>query len=186
MRLSIKAENDIIKKTQKQLAFLSKNAPSALASSLNRAATNVNSNVGKEVRKNYTVKSADIKATLRKTKATKSRLRADIISSGSTLPLDKFKVSPKTENPNRRKPIKVSIKKGTPKAVLGAFVANLNGVKVFQRSGKARLPIKRLHGLSVPQMVGKEETRANLEKEGQAMFIKRVDHEVKRLLEKRG
>jgi hypothetical protein len=186
MKMTVNVDEKLLKDVQKKLKDVPKKAPNAISNALNRAATNVNSNVSKEVRKEYVIKSGDIKATLTKTKATRSKLSAEVRSDGNVIPLDRFKVSPKTIKPNRKKPIKVAVKKGGVKPVLGAFVADVSGIKVFERTSKKRLPIRRLFGPSVPQMLGNGGIREEIERQGQETFERRLDHEINRILEKRG
>lgn len=184
MRLSVEVDERVVRDIQSRLGNMSRKAPNVISSALNRAATNVNSNIKKEVRKEYHIKAKDVQDTISKSKATRGNLSAVVKSSGGVIGLDKFKVSPKTVNPKRKRPIKVSVKKGHLKEVMGAFVANINGSKVFERVRKDRLPIRRLFGPSVPQMLKNEEIRGRIENEGQETFHRRLDHEVNTILER--
>lgn len=184
MRIVVDVDKKHIQDAESKLGELSNQAPTAISRALNRAATNVNSNIKKELRKEYNIKAGDIGATLSTLKANKASLKAEVKSSGALIPLDKFKVSPKTVNPKRKSQIKIGVKKDGLKTVLGAFVAEVSGKKVFQRKGKSRLPIKRLFGPSIPQMLGNEEIRSEIERQGQETFYKRLEHEISRILEK--
>ena len=186
MRVTVDVDKKLMADVQKRLGEISKKAPNAVSNALNRAVTNVASNISKEVRKDYVIKAQDIKETITKHKANRSKLSASVVSKGQLTPLDRFKVSPKTVQPKRKKPIKVAVKKTGLKEVLGAFVADINGVKVFERTSKNRLPIRRLFGPSVPQMLENEQIRKKINEEGQATFNKRLDHEINRILEKAG
>lgn len=185
MKLSIKVDKNKISEVERELGAYYKQAPNALYRALNRAATNVNSNIKKEVRKKYNIKAGDVNDTLTKTKASKNNLSATVRSSGELISLDKFKVSPKTVNPKRKSPIKVGVKKDGVKVLMGAFVADIHGAKVFKREGKERLPIKKLFGPSVPQMIGNEEVKKEIENKGQETFDKRLEYEIDRIM-KRG
>jgi len=156
MSIQIRIDDAELQSVRQRLGELQHKAPNVIANALNRSISNIKANVPKEVRKDYHAKSADIKATLKVFKASTSKLQAEVKSSGKTLGLDKFKVSPMTANPKRKSQLKIAVKKSGTKQILGAFVANINGTKVFQRDGKARLPISRLMGPSVPQMIGNE------------------------------
>ncbi|MBP1924596.1 hypothetical protein J2Z76_000449 [Sedimentibacter acidaminivorans] len=184
MNITIDVDERMINDVQDKLGGFHKRAPGAISNALNRAATNVNSNIKKEVRKEYNIKSQDIGETLAKTKATKGSLRAEVKSSGRSVPLDRFKVSPMTVNPKRKSQIKIGVKKDGLKTVMGAFVADVSGKKVFQRSSKSRLPIKKLFGPSVPQMLENENVKEIIETEGHETFNKRLEHEIDRILEK--
>ncbi|EFV78955.1 hypothetical protein HMPREF1013_00839 [Bacillus sp. 2_A_57_CT2] len=182
MNVVVNTDTTMINDVRERLGTFSNKAPNVISSALNRAVTNVSSNVSKEVRQRYVVKAADIKNTLSKTKASRSNLSAIVKSSGGLMPLDRFKVSPRTVQPRRKKPIKVSVKKGGLKTLPGAFVVNLNGIKVFKRTTKRRLPIMRLFGPSIPQMIGNEEVREKINLEGNETFQRRLDHEINRIL----
>jgi len=183
MNLTVNVNENMVRQVQRKLGEFHKQAPNAISRALNRAATNINSNIKKEVRKEYNIKASDISETLRKTNSSRSNLKAEVRSSGALIPLDRFKVSPKTVNPKRKSKIKIAVKKDGLKTVMGAFVADINGTKIFQRVTKSRLPINRLFGPSVPQMLGNEEIRSEIERQGQETFNIRLEHEINRILE---
>lgn len=182
MNVVVTTDTQMLNDVRERLGTFSNKAPNVISRSLNRAVTNVSSNVSKEVRKQYVIKASDIKGTLSKTKASKANMSAIIRSRGELTPLDRFKISPKTVQPKRKRPIKVSVKKDGLKTVLGAFVADIHGTKVFKREGKKRLPVTRLFGPSVPQMLNNEEIRLKINKEGRETFERRLDHEINRIL----
>lgn len=182
MSVVISVDSKMLEDVQKKLGQMSNKAPNAICAALNRTVTNIQSNVSKEVRKEYNIKAGDVKATLTKTKASRSNLQAEVRSKGQTIPLDRFKVTPKTVNPKRRGQLKISVKKGGVKQVLGAFIANLGGVKVFKREGEKRLPIERLFGPSVPQMLGNDGIVEKINLEAKNTFERRLEHEVNRIV----
>lgn len=184
MKPTVSIDRNMLEDVQKRLGQFEKKAPQAISSALNRALTNVASNISKEVRQDYNIKAADVKETLIKTKASRQNLNAIVRSRGNLIPLDRFKVSPKKPAPKRKAPIKVGVKKNGVKPISGAFVADISGVKVFQRQGKQRLPINRLFGPSVPQMLKNEEIRNVINEEGRETFYRRLDHEINRILER--
>lgn len=181
MRVVVDVDKKMIREIERRLGEMANRTPNAISNALNRALTNVKSNINKEIRKEYIIKARDIRETLKDQRATRSTLSASVRSIGRPIPLDRFRVSPKTVQPTRKKPIKIAVKKDGLKESLGAFVADINGIKVFKRQTKRRLPIKRLFGPSVPQMINVE-TAKKIENEGRAMFLKRLDHEVNRII----
>lgn len=183
---SITVDTEMLEEVRQRLGEMERKAPNAISNSLNRTVTNIATNVSKEVRKEYNVKATDVKDTLRKRKANHSDLSAEVRSTGQVLPLDRFKVTPKTVNPKRKKQLKVAVKKDGVKQILGAFVTNLNGIKIFIREGDDRLPIDRLFGPSVPQMLGNEGTVENINIQARDTFEKRLEHEINRILERSG
>lgn len=184
MKPTIAIDHALLKDVQKRLGDMEKKAPQVVSSALNRALNNVVTNINREVRSRYNLKARDVKETLSKTRATRADLEAIVKSRGTLIPLDKFKVSPKKPAPKRKSPIKVAVKKGSLKPIKGAFVADINGPKVFRRQTEERLPIDRLFGPSVPQMLGNEEIRNRVNEEGRETFYRRLDHEVNRILDK--
>lgn len=180
----IKVDAEKIKEVEKQLGSFSNKAPTVISRALNRAAENARTNAVKKAREEYEIKAKDVRGTISITKANKSFLGARVESKGERIPLDRFKVSPK--NPRPKKPpkvLKVAVKKNGLKDLIGAFVADIHGNKVFTRKGKSRLPIERLFGPAVPQMLGNQDVKAFIESEAQKVFDKRLDHEIQRVLE---
>jgi hypothetical protein len=172
-----------IKRIETMLGDMKRKTPNVLANASNRAATTVNASIKREVRKKYIVKAGDIQQTITKKRASKSNPYTEVVSKGNLLGLDKFKVLPRKPNPRRKAPIKVSVKKGEgAKKILQAFVADINGSKVMRRQGKSRLPIQRLFGPSVPQMIDNEKVRNQIQNDGFDTFTKRLDHEITRLV----
>lgn len=183
MRVSVEFDESQLKSVQLRLGQFSKKAPNAISNALNRAATNVNANIKKEIRKEYHIKAGDVQATLSKTRASKGSLSASVMSKGHLIGLDKFKVSPKTINPKRKSLISIAVKKSGGKRVKGAFMADVNGAKLFMRLNKSRLPIRRLFGPSIPQMLGNEDVRGVIEEQGKETFDGRLEHEINRILD---
>lgn len=184
MSVKIVIDDAALKDVEKRLGEFSNKAPNAIANSLNRSVSNINSNITKEVRKEYHIKATDVKATLKNFKASRSNLSASVQSRGKQIGLDKFKVSPKTADPKRKSQLKIAVKKDGMKQILGAFVANLHGIKVFKRDSAKRLPISRKFGPSVPQMIGNEETVKKIETSAWATYEKNLNHYVNHLLSK--
>lgn len=179
----IKVDVKEIYKVEKELGKYKSQAPLAISRAINRAATNAKSNASKKVREQYVAKAKDIKDTITIKKATRGNLRAIVKSSGERLPLIKFKVKP--NNPKPKKPpkvLQVEVKKGGMKELIGAFVADINGNKVFKRTSSSRLPIKQLFGPAVPQMMNNDSVKDYIEKEATKMYQDRLDHEIQRML----
>lgn len=182
MSVRIIVDDDAIKAVERRLGEFSHKAPNAISNALNRSVSNISSNISKEVRKDYHIKTADVKETLNIFKANRSKLSAEVKSRGGTIGLDKFKVGPKTVNPKRKSQLKIAVKKNGVKQILGAFIANLNGTKVFTRDTKKRLPISRKFGPSVPQMLGNEATVERINQQAHETYENRLNHEINRIL----
>ncbi|MER2169031.1 MAG: phage tail protein [Psychrobacillus psychrodurans] len=182
MRFSVSVDENQLKDIQERLGSFKNKAPNVIANALNRGMNNIQANIKREVRKEYHIKAGDIDVTLRKNRANKSNLSARVLSIGGVIPLDKFKVTPKSINPKRKSTISVAVKKGSSIKLKGAFMADINGPKLFMRVKKSRLPIKRLFGPSIPQMIGREERVDFIQSESVDTVNKRLDYEIGRIL----
>lgn len=168
---------------ERQLGQFKNKAPLAISRALNRATANAKTNAAKKAREEYIIKASDVKNTISISKSTRNNLGATVVSKGERLGLHKFKVSPKTPRPKKPpKSLKVSVKKGSAKQLLHAFIADISGTKVFERTSKARLPIRQLYGPAIPQMLGNVSVKDFIEKEAKNTLDKRLDHEVQRIL----
>jgi hypothetical protein len=174
-------------KVQKALKDQPKKINLVLSRAINRAATNAKANMAKKVREQYVVKAADIKDTIKITKATSQKPVAEVRSVGKKINLTKFKTSPHEPRPKNppKGGYKSQVKKeGGLKAVPKGFLVNVRGtLAMMQRVGKERLPIKRLMGPSVPEMIGRKNVIEWVETEAKSMLNNRIDHELKRILE---
>ena len=63
----------------------------------------------------------------------------------------------------------------------GAIAPKLRG-HVFARTSKARLPIKKLYGPSIPKEMVKDQSAATFQSEAPAILARRIEHELGRLL----
>lgn len=180
----IEIDSHELRNVQRQLGAYQDKAPTAISRTLNRVAANAKTNIGRKTRETYVVKAKDINQTMTVRKANKTTLNALIASRGERVPLDKFKYSPKNPRPGKPpRALKVAVKKDGTKELLHAFVADINGNKIFEREGKSRLPIKRLFGPAIPQMAGNEEVRNFVEQEAEKLYQRRLEHEIDRIIE---
>ncbi|MEK3996682.1 phage tail protein [Psychrobacillus sp. FSL K6-2365] len=182
MNFNVVINENQVNEIQNRLGQFKKKTPNVVASALNRGMSNMQANIKREVRKEYHIKAGDIDVTLQKNRANKGNLSASVASIGGVIPLDKFKVSPKSINPKRKSTISVAVRKDGTKKFKGAFMTDINGPKLFIRVKKTRLPIERLFGPSIPQMIGREDIVQRIQLEGQETFDRRLDYEIDRIL----
>ena len=184
IKQEIRIDGTEIRKVELRLGQLHKKAPTVMARALNRAAQTARSTAVNEIRKKYVIKAKDIRSTMRIKKASRSKLGALLVSCGNLIPLDHFKYTPKQPRPkNPPKSLKVQVKKTGYKELFHAFVADINGPKIWQRAGAPRLPIKRLMGPAIPQMLGQQNVREAVLQRAAETYNKRLDHEINRMLE---
>jgi len=170
---------------QKALKDQPKKINMVLSRAINRAATNAKANMSKKVREEYVVPASEVKKTIVITRATTSSPTAIVKSMGKKISLAKFKISPTQPRPaNPPAAYKVQIKKnGGLKPVERGFLANVNGnIGFFQRVGSSRMPITRLMGPSVPQMIGNKSVIERVENEAKKMLNTRIQHELEQVL----
>ncbi|RCX20883.1 minor tail protein Z (GPZ) [Anaerobacterium chartisolvens] len=169
----------------RQLRGLEREMPGAAASALNRTVDYINTQVGRIVTQEYSIKTTTVKKTIKKHKARRGELSAKLVSQGHLLSLANFPFSPKS--PGTKRKVKVKIKKqGGRKTVNtspSAFVQNMNNsLNVFMRVGEERKPIVVLRTLSIPQMIGNEDINRQIQRDAQAKLSERIEHEVQRRL----
>jgi hypothetical protein len=185
--INISIDKEMANITKEMLAGFPKEADKVILHALNRTLDNVRANMVRKTRDIYTVKSTTVRKTIKIRKATKEGeiIHANVISRGGANPVNTaFRVSPRTVNGKRRTPIKLSIKKNSEYDLDRAFIAQRHGYHhVFERDGKPRLPISKVFGPSVPQMIQNQEVEAFVTKEAQKTIEKRILHEINRYLD---
>lgn len=124
----------------------------AASRAVNRALAGINTDSSAIIRQRYNVKKRDISVGVRSFRATKSRLEGRIEFGGKPIALDKFNPSPKRFTKNKPKyGISVEIRRGKKTLFRSSFMSKA-GV-IYVREGKDRLPIKRLYGPRIYQMI---------------------------------
>lgn len=175
---------------EKMLGGMEKKASNVLYNVVNRVASNVRKNISKEVLKKYGIKSADVKETITTKRPSKANPTSLITSSGSTIPLYKFRAKPKdiisTKGIKIKKRPKVKakvLKTSSLKTIKNAFLAQMSSghIGLFRRIKESR-KIKELHGPSVPQMVANDEVSKSIFAEAEVTYNKRLNHEINRIL----
>ncbi|MEK5378073.1 phage tail protein [Paenibacillus sp. FSL P2-0173] len=178
----IQIDTTALREAQRHLQEVKKKTKVAMYRALNRVAQNAKTNASKEIREQYVIKAGDLGSTFSIKKADKGSLSATIRSRSRGTGLDKYKFSPRRTTGKRPKVLKVAVKKGGMKKVPGAFVAEKNGVKIFIREGRSRLPIKRLYGPPAPEMFNNVQIRESVERKARVLYAQRLEHELNREL----
>jgi hypothetical protein len=134
---------------------------------LNRTANDegrrFNTQVAKDIRSVYNIKSSDVKSKLIVRKASVDNNSFELTITSQRLDLAKFisSVTTKRVAVNRkgrryrgkRKIVKVKVRRGKAKELHGGFYASK---QLFKREDKSRLPIKKLSTISVTDMFTEE------------------------------
>jgi hypothetical protein len=122
-----------------------------------------NTQVAKNVRAEYNIKSSDIKSVTKIRRAGGDENSFEITVSSPRLDLARFIFSIKTKKvwvnrrgkrrKERRRVVSVKVKRGKAKEVKGGFLVRN---KLFKRKGETRMPIKKLSTLSIADMFTKK------------------------------
>lgn len=185
---------------EKKLSEITDKSQLVMMRAMNRTVSTITTSVKKEVSARYFVSQKNVAKTLHIEKSTTGNLTASVISEGSKLGLEKFKVSPlrpvKLSKNGKRTPgvYKAAIKKAgglkplTGKNIIGRknkpFVAIMsNGhTGVFFRETWDAYPIKSIMGPAVPQLAGKKEVMEKVNKQANETLQKRIEHELGRVM----
>lgn len=179
MASGITVDSRQLRRVTIELRGVQNQIPGAMASALNRTLDFTATHTTKLVTQEYAVKAKDVKATMRKKKASKSDLSCYINSTGHTISLMHFKVTPRKYSKRRYK-AKVQIKKsGGKQEIKGAFVQTMNGAtNVWKREGRRRLPVRMLRTLSIPQMISNEKVDEKVSRLAGEKLNERIQHEI--------
>ncbi len=181
----IKVDTKELKDMRKRYSKVQSQAKTVIARAMTRVGDNARTNAKKEIAKDYVIKSGDVNKTLSSTKASATSTSTIVRSKSRGTGLDKYKFTPKKVRGKGEVPkvIKAAVKKGgSVKKIKNAFVGNKNGLKIFVREGKKRLPIRRLYGPPAPEMFNQKRIREPVEEAAHKMFEDRVIHELNREL----
>lgn len=178
----IKLDESKLRKLENNLESLQNKIPQITKNAINRSLEMVRTEQMRRSAEQYNVKIGKLRETTVLKRASNGNLVGGIVSRGSVIGLDHFKLTPKTRG-KRKKTVKVAVKKGSVKALPNAFIAYHDGrLGAFQRVGEKSLPIKRLMGPSAPQMLGEISILGYLEGYAEEKFNMRFEHEMERLL----
>lgn len=180
----IEITSDAIERVGTLLADVPKGAERVFSAAINRGISRAKTQALKRTKQVYTVNNNALTSntTMKVSKASTGNLAGFVSFAGTKLPLYQFKVTP--TKPGTGQQVRAAVKKsgsGTP--FEDAFVADMkNGIGVFERITRKRLPVEQLMGLSAAQMVGSTEVMDGLEEEVQELVNERIVHEMNRIL----
>jgi len=119
--------------------------------------------VAKNVRKEYNIKSSEIKSKISIFKASGDNHRFELTISSPRLDLARFVTSTRTKKvwinrggkryKAKRKVVRVKVKRGKQKILKQGFMVNSF---LFKRKGESRMPIKKLSTISITDMFRKD------------------------------
>ena len=187
--MRIKVDTTGYDEATKTLETLGKDGIQVIRRSVKRAAKGVAIDSGREVRKLYPVPVAKVRKTFRYGFA-KDGLQATARSTGKKISLINFGARPNTVEADRRlrRGISVIINRTRGREVFRhAFIARLNhgNTHVVERRSKKRLPVDRLEGNSIPQMIGQPEIVAHVQNGAKRRFVSNLSQGIDFLLSRK-
>lgn len=197
----IEISQNNLKLAAELLSGIKNGMPKATARAINHTTAKTKTQMKRTVGKDYYIKQGDVDKTLKVKKASWTNPFATITSKSRVLGLDKFKITvkggvvraavSKIEGYKERKGAFISnvrdFKGGSweKKGGKNKFIPNYSdtkSIRILKRKSSLRLPLKTLHGASVPGMIGNENIIIALNNFVVKETNKRLSYEVGRLL----
>ena len=158
LRVDVKAD---IKAALRELNRVQREqVPKAAARALNTTATQAQGAAVKELAAETGLKQKDVRAAMHRTRATWRNLVAAVVATGRAVNLIRF--TRQTRDAARKGAGVRANAWGKSRVYRGTFIGN-QGRTVFVREGEARLPIKAVHGPSIPREMAREKVLKHLD-----------------------
>ncbi|MCP3923336.1 MAG: hypothetical protein GY714_12200 [Desulfobacterales bacterium] len=179
--MNLNIDTDGLKNARLFFEVIGDKANGALARSVNRTIQGVKTDSVRSVRENYNVKAASVRKGFSFKKANRRSSNASALVRGSRISLREFGVRP---NSLRSRPkVGLSVRVGRQrKTIRSSFFSK--GKHIYRRVEKSRLPVEKLLGPSIPQMMNNEEVVNNVEKSAVERFEKNFKHEMGREIQR--
>jgi hypothetical protein len=144
--ITVKADVEEVKRWMNSLQR--DKVPAAASRAINKTLANVKTESSKRIRDERALSASVVKGTLTIYKANKAYLYGSLIASGRPIPLREYQAR------QTNKGVTVKVSPGGRKLIVQAgnhaFQVGRYGDHVYIRTGKSRLPIKKLYGPSIP------------------------------------
>ena len=180
MKAELRVEKNALETAAQRLEGIPDGINTAVMRSFNRALSEGRTAATREVAKQYTLKAKDVRPSFAMHQASRSSLNAELVSRGARLPLETFAHRPRTDTTgNKRKEIRVSVRRGALKPLGQAFVYR---GQILQRLGSTRLPVQKKFGPAIPSMLEDNQVADVVVETLSKSVDKRLEHETIRLL----
>lgn len=193
MAINLEVDTSSLKQINKQLSNLKNQIPGATASAINRTLDYTSTRWRKLITQRYSIKTAEVKDSIKKHPASKALLVASINVTGHRLSFVHFPFNPKSPGTKRAVKVKI-VKEGGLKTVgtkhkpfiatTGAKSEDKTQYNVFKRTTDKRNPIVVLRTLSIPQMASYKVVYDKVQDLAQRKLEERIEHEINWRLEK--
>jgi hypothetical protein len=175
LRLDIRGDLEEVKRSLNDLQ--QRKVPNAAARALNKTIGNVRTQASKSIREERALSAKVVRDALTVQKATKAKLVASLTASGRPIPLREYQARA------GKRGVTVKVSPGGRKLVEHAgnkaFALAKFGGHIYARTGKERLPIKKLYGPSIPATFLKEKVMSAMDKVGGENWPKRFAEELR-------
>lgn len=162
---------------------LKSRAKPAIARALNRAGLTTSTVMSRAISKDLGLKVSEVKAVIIVKQASAENLRVIVMASGAKISLMKFRAKGPVPSLGRGRGVTAKLPAPGKGKYPHAFIATVRrgqtneNLAVFERKGKARLPIKKLHGPSIPHVFAKYYDAGIAA--GEESLVKNLKHEFK-------
>lgn len=178
----IKIDENQLRLIESNFDNLREKIPNAMANAINRSMEMTKTEALRQATAKYTIKKGELSNSINFTRASAGNLTARIVSRGSVIGLDHFKLTPKTRG-KYKKTVTSTVKNGEGGSLPYAFIAYSDGrLGAFKRTSQSRLTIERLMGPSAPQMLGEDSVLEYLKGFMGEKLNMRLEHEIERLI----
>ena len=179
--ITVKADVESVKRWMNSVQ--KDRVPAAASRAINKTLTNVRTESSKRIRDERALKAAVVKDALSISKANKYQLYGALIASGRPIPLREYQAR------QTQKGVTVKVSPGGRKLIVEAgrhaFLVGRYGDHVFIREGKARVPITKLYGPSIPSTFLKQKITEAMTKVAGDNWPKRFEEELNYELSRR-
>lgn len=180
----ITIDTSALNRVMRGMRGFEREVPAAIQSAVNRTIDHIFTKSAQEVTKRYNIKNAEVKATMKKQKASRGSINAFVRFRGSRFTLARFLPGGLASS---SKVAKVKIKKSAGYQRVGgdpkAFVQKVTGrTQVMRRDGQRRYPVDVMRTIATAQMVENTDVQAAIQTAASAMLSRRVEHEIERRL----
>jgi hypothetical protein len=196
---------EALTRAEKLLAGIPNGVEKATKSAMQRAISHLRTNSTKAIRERYAIAAGNIRANENITvRYSFGGVQAIVTFAGRKIPLYRYNGAGAGARPTEKVPVKIGddwktvlpaptgighvLNMTSPYRFRNAFIAGFSSghMGIFESTGGVTSngynQIKEVMGLSVPQMIGKDEVAEKLTEESMSKFEERLGHEVLRLL----
>jgi len=145
----------------------------ATVRALNKVAANVKTAASRAVRERRGLPAAAVNKTMVIRRANRNKLRSTLVVTGKPIGLKDYKAR------QTRKGVTVEVTRGARKLIPGAFIVQKLSGQVFTRDGKARLPIEKMVGPSIPGTFVQEQVKLAWLTVAKDSMVKRTQEELR-------